>query len=260
MSELRQALEQGELQLFYQPKVDLQHARINGAEALVRWQHRRRGFVPPDAFIGLAEETGNIRLLTRWALAAGTAQAARWAQAGRTLRLAVNLSVRDLADGDLPRRVDELIDQHRLDAQSLVFEITESAIMGEPDAAISVLRRLADRGIDLAIDDFGVGQSSFAYLRRLPVRELKIDKAFVMHLAESVEDQTIVQSIVELGHRLGYRVTAEGVENEWAFQFLGRIGCDYAQGYHIAKALPPDEFERFLAAGRWPVRDVTAAS
>jgi EAL domain-containing protein (putative c-di-GMP-specific phosphodiesterase class I) len=126
--------------------------------------------------------------------------------------------------------------------------------MGEPDAAIEMLRRLADRGIDLSIDDFGVGQSSFAYLRRLPVREIKIDKSFVLKLANSPEDATIVRSIVELGHNLGYKVTAEGVEDEAAFSFLREIGCDYAQGYYIAKALPADGFDKFVSEGKWAAR------
>ena len=124
--------------------------------------------------------------------------------------------------------------------------------MGEPDDAIAVLKRLADQGIDLSIDDFGVGQSSFTYLRRLPVRELKIDKSFVLNLAESSEDAVIVRSIVELGHNLGYKVTAEGIETEAAMQFLADLGCDYGQGYHMAKALPLDGFEKFIVGGRWP--------
>jgi EAL domain-containing protein (putative c-di-GMP-specific phosphodiesterase class I) len=156
----------------------------------------------------------------------------------------------------LPDRVDSLLEEHSVRPETIVLEITESAIMGEPDAAIDVLRRLADRGIDLSIDDFGVGQSSFTYLHRLPVRELKIDKSFVLKLAHSRDDATIVRSIVELGHNLGYKVTAEGVEDENALAFLTEIGCDYGQGYHVAKALPADGFDRFLVEGRWPGRQV----
>jgi diguanylate cyclase (GGDEF)-like protein len=254
MSDLREALEAGSLQLFCQPKIDLSANRIAGAEGLVRWTHPVRGFVPPDSFIGLAEETGNIRPLTNWVLETGIAQAADWAGRGMALRLAVNLSVRDLADATLPDRVADQMQRYGVPPSAMLFEITESAIMGEPDKAIAVLNRLTDLGMDLSIDDFGVGQSSFAYLRRLPVREIKVDKSFVLKLASSPEDATIVRSIVELGHTLGYRVTAEGVEDEASFNFLREIGCDYAQGYFIAKALPKDGFDRFLADGRWPVQ------
>jgi EAL domain-containing protein (putative c-di-GMP-specific phosphodiesterase class I) len=219
-----------------------------------------RGFVPPDSFIGMAEETGNIRRLTQWVLESGVRQAADWARRGMKIRISVNLSVRDLGDPMLADRVTDLLRSYEVDPSDIVLEVTESAIMGEPDAAIEMLRRLADRGIDLSIDDFGVGQSSFAYLRRLPVREIKIDKSFVLKLADSPEDATIVRSIVELGHNLGYKVTAEGVEDEGSFVFLRDIGCDYAQGYHIAKALPADGFDRFVAEGRWVPRMRATAS
>jgi EAL domain-containing protein (putative c-di-GMP-specific phosphodiesterase class I)/GGDEF domain-containing protein len=253
MGDLLQAIEHDQLRLFFQPKVNLANRAIDSVEALVRWPHPVRGLVPPDAFIGLAEETGNIRPLTRWVLATGAAQGREWAARGWNMRIAVNVSVRDLGDATLPDRIDQLLAVHHIQPERLMLEITESAVMGEPDAAIRVLKRLAERGIDLAIDDFGVGQSSFAYLRRLPVRELKIDQTFIRRLAEDEEDQTIVRSIVELGHRLGYRVTAEGVEDERAFEFLGRIGCDHAQGYFISKPVATGDFDAFIAAGRYPV-------
>lgn len=246
MADLRTALDNDQLQLHYQPKLNLAGDAVDGAEGLVRWQHPTLGAVPPDAFIALAEETGNIRRLTRWALAAGIAQAKRWHAAGRTIRVSVNVSARDLDDTDLPRRVAELLALHALPAECIALEITEGAIMGKPDAAIGVLRRLVDQGIDLAIDDFGVGQSSLAYLRRLPVRELKVDKSFVLHLHQSPEDQTIVRSIVELAHHLGYRVTAEGVDHPATLAFLREIGCDHAQGWLIAKAMPADTFDAFI--------------
>ena len=254
MRDLREALDGTGLNLHCQPKIDLGANLIAGAEGLVRWTHPVRGFVPPDSFIGLAEETGNIRRLTQWVLESGMRQAADWGRRGMRIRMSVNLSVRDLGDPHLADRVDALLREHAVDPSDVVLEVTESAIMGEPDAAIEMLRRLADRGIDLSIDDFGVGQSSFAYLRRLPVREIKIDKSFVLKLGNSPEDATIVRSIVELGHNLGYRVTAEGVEDEASFSFLREIGCDYAQGYYIAKALPPEGFDRFVAGGRWAAK------
>jgi EAL domain-containing protein (putative c-di-GMP-specific phosphodiesterase class I) len=178
---------------------------------------------------------------------------------GLALRVAINLSVRDLGDAQLPDWIGALLARHALTPQAIMLEVTESAIMGEPDAAIAVLRRLADQGIDLAIDDFGVGQSSFAYLRRLPVRELKIDKAFILKLAQSPEDRTIVRSIVELGHRLGYRVTAEGVEDAAALAFLTEIGCDHAQGYFLGRPMAAEPFDRFLASADWPAQTFEAA-
>jgi len=246
MSDLRESLERNELQLHYQPKLNLATRRIDGAEALARWEHPKIRYMPPDAFIPLAEETGNIRRLTRWVLAAGIACAHAWATEGRALQLALNLSARDLDDSDLPVRIGELLAVHGVLPQRILLEITESAVMGKPEAAIQVLRRLADQGIDLAIDDFGVGQSSFAYLRRLPVRELKIDKSFLVKLAEGSADRAIVGSIVELGHRLGYRVTAEGVSDQATLDYLAEIGCDHAQGFFIARAMPGEAFDAFL--------------
>ncbi|MFC5568751.1 putative bifunctional diguanylate cyclase/phosphodiesterase [Lysobacter yangpyeongensis] len=251
MGDLRHALEHDGMQLHYQAKLNLQEGRIDSAEGLIRWRHPVAGPVAPDAFIALAEETGNIRRVTRWALAAGVAQAARWKAEGHAIRVSINVSARDLDDAELPRRIIGLLDTYGVAPEQIALEITESAIMGKPEAAISVLRRLADAGIDLAIDDFGVGQSSFAYLRRLPVRELKIDKTFVTQLARVREDRLIVGSIVELGHRLGYRVTAEGVDDAEALACLRNIGCDHAQGYLIAEPMPVDSFGYLLDA-HWP--------
>lgn len=248
MGDLKVAIEQDALELAYQPKLEPQTGRVVGAEALVRWTHPRRGFVPPDSFIPLAEETGAIRHLTRWGLRRALRQSAAWAAAGQDLRMSVNLSVRDLGDASLPDRIDALLAETGLNADRLMLEITESAIMGEPEAAIAMLRRLADRGVELSIDDFGVGQSSFAYLRRLPVREIKIDRSFVKALDETAEDQAIVRSIIELGHNLGYKVTAEGVENGASLNLLAEMGCDLAQGYYIARPLMPGAFADFLAS------------
>lgn len=254
MGDLREAIEGGLIDMHYQPKLELATGVIDGAEGLVRWTHPGLGAIAPDTFITLAEETGNIRRLTRWALATGIAQAGRWHAAGHSLRVSINVSARDLEDVELPRRVAGLLTLHRVPPQLVALEITESAIMGKPDAALMTLRMLAEQGIDLAIDDFGVGQSSFAYLRRLPVRELKIDKTFVAHLGEVREDQLIVRSIVELGHDLGYRVTAEGVEDAAALAYLADIGCDHAQGFLVSCALPGADFDRFVAAGKRPER------
>ena len=251
MGDLREALDHDQLELHYQPKLNLHTGMIDGAEGLVRWRHPRLGNVPPDAFIALAEETGNIRRLTRWALGAGIVQAQRWNGGARRMRVSINVSARDLDDADLPRRIAELLALHRVDPGRILLEVTESAVMNKPDAAIRVLRQLADQGIDLAIDDFGVGQSSFAYLRQLPVAELKIDKLFTQRINDAPEDRIIIRSIVELGHQLGYHVTAEGVDNEQALRFLADIGCDHAQGYLIARPAPAESIERMLDSREW---------
>ncbi|MEJ0020019.1 MAG: EAL domain-containing protein [Acetobacteraceae bacterium] len=258
MSGLRQALARGELRLFYQPKLDLRSGRLTGAEALVRWQHPVQGLIPNDAFIGLAEETGNIQHLTRWALETGLAEVKRWRGLGLDLRVSINISVRDLAGPGLCDRVAGLLRSHALPPEVLVLEVTEGAIMREPDTAVAVLRRLAAEGVTIAIDDFGVGQSSLTYLRRLPVGELKIDKDFVLRLGHDTDDQTIVRTVVELGHSLGFVVTAEGVQDEDSLRLLRGFGCDYAQGYLIARPLPPDEFCRLAEA--WPQRGTLAAA
>jgi diguanylate cyclase (GGDEF)-like protein len=253
MGELRSGLSRGEFQMLYQPKLDLKLGRVTGAEALIRWNHPTRGRVMPDEFISLAEETGNIQHLTRWALRTGLTEARYWRGQGLPTRVSVNLSVRDLADDTLPIRIESLLRELQITARCLVLEITESAIMGEPDAAIAVLRRLDQMGIDLAIDDFGVGQSSFAYLRRLPVREIKLDKAFIMKLAENPDDQAIVRAITDLGHGLGYRVTAEGVQDENCLGLLREFGCDHAQGFYIGKPMTTRSFLGFMAEShdRW---------
>jgi diguanylate cyclase (GGDEF)-like protein len=256
MSDLREALDHNALQLHYQPKLNLAERRIDSVEALVRWNHPRRGSVPPETFVALAEKTGNIRRLTRWVLASSIAQAQEWAARGHMLRIAVNLSARDLDDAELPRRIGDLLSLHGVSPRSIVLELTESAVMGEPEIAVQVLKRLADLGVDLAIDDFGVGQSSFAYLRRLPVREIKIDRLFTQRLGEDLGDRTLVRSIVELGHRLGYRVTAEGVETRSAIEYLREIGCDHAQGFYVARALAGDAVERLFIRRDW---DLTRA-
>jgi diguanylate cyclase (GGDEF)-like protein len=255
MTDLREAIAQDQgLELHFQPKLNLRTGLVDSAEALLRWRHPSLGMVSPATFVPLAEESGNIRRLTRWVLANGIAQAGLWQASGLALHLSLNVSARDLDDGELPQRVAELLAIHAVKPGAVVLEITESAIMGKPDAAIVVLRRLAEQGVDLSIDDFGVGQSSFAYLRKLPVRELKIDRTFVTRLGQAREDQLIVRSIVELGHHLGYRVTAEGVDDPLALAYLAEIGCDHAQGYLIAEPLDLPAFDAFLTAGAWPGR------
>ncbi|WP_266170141.1 putative bifunctional diguanylate cyclase/phosphodiesterase [Dyella subtropica] len=240
MSELREAVERNQLELHYQPKLTLNTRQVDAAEALVRWHHPTRGWVSPDQFIGMAEDTGNIQRLTRWVLETAVAQASQWFAQGLGIRVAVNLSARDLGDVHLPQRIAHLVAQHELRPDLLSLEVTERAVIGEPELAIGLLRQLADQGFGIAIDDFGVGQSAFAYLRKLPVNELKIDQSFITHLMRDPNDRIIVRSVVDLSHRLGFKVTAEGVEDQGTLDYLSMIGCDFAQGFFIARPLDAD--------------------
>jgi diguanylate cyclase (GGDEF)-like protein len=240
MGELREALAQHQLELHYQPKLALPTRRLDSVESLVRWQHPVRGAIPPDVFVGMAEDTGNIQRLTRWVLETAVMQASQWHAQGLMLRVAVNLSARDLSDADLPDYIVDLVALHRLPHEQLTLEITERAVIGEFESASRVLQRLGDQGFHIAIDDFGVGQSSLSYLRKLPIDELKIDQSFITHLTDDANDRTIVRSIVALSHELGYRVTAEGVEDKGTLDYLASIGCDHAQGYFVARPMSAD--------------------
>jgi diguanylate cyclase (GGDEF)-like protein len=237
MGELREALAQHQLELHYQPKLALSTRCMDSAESLVRWQHSIRGMIPPDMFIGMAEDTGNIQRLTRWALETAITQASQWHAQGLKLRVAVNLSARDLGDDDLPTYIVDLAAMHQMPHEQLTLEITERVVIGELDSASRVLRQLGEYGFHIAIDDFGVGQSSLSYLHQLPIDELKIDQSFIKHLINDANDRIIVRSIVELSHELGYKVTAEGVEDEATLDYLVSIGCDHAQGYFVARPM-----------------------
>ena len=242
LSELRQAIDQGELRLYLQPKVALDDGQVCGAEALVRWQHPRRGLVPPMQFIPFAEQTGFIRQLTLWVFEEAARQWSVLQQEGLRLRMSVNLSTRDLLVPDLPEQLDQCLRRHRVPADAFCLEITESAIMDDPARAEATLNRLHALGFKLAIDDFGTGYSSLAYLKRLPVDELKIDKSFVMAMERDADDAKIVRSTIDLAHNLGLSVVAEGVENQAVWQQLRHLHCDEAQGYHLSKPVPMEEF------------------
>jgi len=237
LSELREAVERGELRLFLQPKVRVADGALSGAEALVRWQHPTRGLVPPMQFIPFAEQTGFVRRLTLWVFEEAARAQAELRALGMA-RVAVNLSTRDLMDLELPAKLDVLLARHGALAEGFVLEITESAIMDDPARAEATLNRLAGRGFKLAIDDFGTGYSSLAYLRRLPVQELKIDKGFVMAMPTSEGDAKIVRSTIDLAHNLGLSVVAEGVESAAILEQLRTLGCDEAQGYHLGRPAP----------------------
>jgi len=246
VGELRRAIDRQELVLYYQPKADLPTGNVMGVEALVRWQHPERGLIPPDEFIPLAERTGLVRDLTRTVLDAALRQLRSWHDHGIELNVSVNLSARDLLDLGLPEIVQQLLERYQLPADRLELEITESVILADPMRARAVLSRLHAMGVQLAIDDFGSGYSSLAYLKRLPVGEIKIDRAFVTNMEHDENDAVIVRSTIDLGRNLGLRVVAEGVENEATWHDLVQLRCDQAQGYFLTRPLPPADLATWL--------------
>jgi diguanylate cyclase (GGDEF)-like protein len=243
LTELRHAVEHHELRLYLQPKLALATGVVEGAECLMRWQHPQRGMVPPMQFIPYAEQTGFIRVLTLWLFEEAARQWLQLMAEGLDeLVLAINLSTRDLMDTELPAKFDALLLRHQVPAEAFCLEITESAIMDDPQRAQATLERLASMGFKLSIDDFGTGYSSLAYLKRLPVDELKIDKSFVMGMERDADDAKIVRSTIDLAHNLGLRVVAEGVENAAVWDMLRDLQCDTAQGFHMGKPMPVNEF------------------
>ncbi len=251
--DLRRAAVENELFLCYQPKLDLHHGHVRQAEALLRWQHPTLGLVSPSEFIPLAERTGSIGSLTQWVIEEAIRQLAEWDVRGWQVQLSVNISVDDLSDDSLAIRVTELLAQYGVSAEQLVFEITESAIMHNPQQALRVLEQLRGCGISLSVDDFGTGYSSLAQLQRLPVQELKIDKSFVRNLDSTSGDGVIVRSTIEMSHNLGLKVVAEGVEFEHSLKLLKLWKCDTAQGYLISRPLNAMAFEMWMRRERAPV-------
>ena len=247
IAELREAVARDELVLYYQPKVS-PAAGVRGVEALVRWRHPRRGLLSPDQFIPLAEETGLIASLTQWVLQAALRQCRAWQAKG--LQVAINLSMSNLHDPSLPETIAQSLRAHGLPPASLRIEITEGTLMADAERAQDVLAALEQLGVGISVDDYGTGYSSLAYLKRLPVDELKIDMSFVRHMRDDEIDAAIVASTIGLGHSLGLSVVAEGVENQDAWETLVTLGCDAAQGYHLSRPLPADQLERWLAVAR----------
>ncbi|MDP8904306.1 MAG: EAL domain-containing protein [Chloroflexota bacterium] len=243
--EIRRALEKREMIVFYQPKVDFK-GHVVGAEALVRWQHQRDGLVLPDDFIAMAEHTGLIRPLTLFVVEEAARQCHAWRQSGNDLHVAVNLSIRSLLDIELPDGIASILERYPIPASCVQLEITESVIMADTARTESVLERLHAMGLGISIDDFGTGLSSYERLQRLPVNELKIDRSFVLGMDAGGKAEKIVRSIVDLGHNLGLRVVAEGVETPAAWKQLRRLGCDVAQGYLIGRPVPAEQFSELL--------------
>lgn len=246
MGELRRAIEQNELFLHYQPEMDLKTGRVIGVEALVRWQHPEYGPIPPDQFIVPAERTGLIKPLTLWVLKEVHRQCEIWHQAGIEISISANLSVRNLQDPELPDRLAELIQVCGVAPGWLGLEVTESAIMSDPVHVMDIVTRVKAMGIRLVIDDFGIGYSSLAYLAKLPVETIKIDRSFVMGMMTNESDAVIVRSTIDLAHSLGLKAVAEGVETKEALDQLKALGCDTAQGHYICRPLPAGELTRWL--------------
>ena len=246
LSEFRRALDTDEILVFYQPIMHMDGLRVHGAEALVRWQHPELGLLPPSDFMPLVEQTGLIGPLTRHVLERAVAQCAAWRQAGEQLTVSVNLSVRNLLDPDLPSLIADLLTIYRLTPSALELEITESMLMSDPERSLVTLSRLSQLGVGLSVDDYGTGYSSLANLRRLPIDELKIDRSFVSPMLSDESDLIIVRSTINLGHDLGLKVVAEGVEDEATLHRLEKLGCDLAQGYHFSKPLPAEVFNKWI--------------
>ena len=254
LTELRNAIERNEFRLHVQPKIMLDTGKVVGMEALVRWVHPERGNVFPDQFIPFAEQTGFIRVLTRWVMERSAELCQELAAKGHHLKISVNLSTRDLLDQDLPAKFADLLVRHKLSPASFCLEITESAIMDDPVRAQTTLERLSAMGFDLSIDDFGTGYSSLAYLKRLPVNELKIDKSFVLNMEHDEGDTKIVRSTIDLGHNMGLRVVAEGIESEAVWRLLADLGCDQGQGYFMSRPIPGDQMIAWLEKWEAPAR------
>jgi diguanylate cyclase (GGDEF)-like protein len=242
LGDLRRAARHDEFRLYLQPKIRLSDNQVCGAEALVRWQHPGFGFLTPDQFIPIAEKSGNISLITNWALATAVRECRLWQEDGLDLPISVNLSSRDLQDKNLPFYIHELLRNHDLPAGNLVLEITEEAVVMDFKHATLIIECLRDLGIRIAVDDFGTGYSSLSLIKHLPVDELKIDRSFVTNLPTDTDDVAIVSASIGLAHNLGLQVTAEGVETTAGLAWLGQNGCEQAQGYLIAKPMPAEEF------------------
>jgi diguanylate cyclase (GGDEF)-like protein len=237
IGDLRHALDNNEMELFYQPKIDAKSGKVTAAEALLRWKHQRRGMVPPDVFIPLAERHGLIGMLGNWVIEEACRQARLWREQGLRMRLAVNLSALQMRQEDLVERIEDALQRHRIHPSLLTCEITESVAMEDTKATQATFRRIGSAGIHLSIDDFGTGYSSLSYLRKLPAEELKIDRSFVMDIENSSDARAVIDAVVKLAHALGLRVVAEGVENERQQQLLTDMGCDEMQGYLFAKPM-----------------------
>jgi len=248
MGELRQAIVKDQLFLTYQPKVSLRQHQITGVEVLVRWQHPEHGIIVPDQFIPLAERTGLIIPMTLWILQQSLLQCRLWNEIGLDIRVAVNLSMANLESQELPDQIAALLRDTMVSPDRLELEITETSIMADPQRVIRTLGQIRELGVTFSIDDFGTGYSSFAYLNKLPVSCIKIDKSFVQNMEKDRDNSVIVKSIIDLGHNLGLKVVAEGVESAESKSLLQVFLCDEGQGYHFCRPVTADNMTQFLLA------------
>jgi diguanylate cyclase len=245
---LREAIVDDTLQLYYQPKADIKTGAVHSVEALARWYHPAYGFISPDQFIPLAEQTGQITSLTFWVIEKALRQCHIWRAAGYEIAVAVNLSMWNLRAISLPDTIAAFLQAYDVPASLLCIELTETAIMTDVKRTVEVLKRLSALGVRISIDDFGTGYSSLAYLRLLPIDELKIDRSFIQNLFTNETDAAITCSIIALAHHLGLRVVAEGVKDQDTWEQLAAFGCDVIQGYYLARPMPAAVFERWLRA------------
>jgi diguanylate cyclase (GGDEF)-like protein len=243
---LRRALDNNELMLYYQPQIDLQAGELSGCEALVRWHHAEQGWTPPDVFIPVAEKSGLIDTLTYWSINVALREWLEFCKGARGGAIAVNLSAKLLQSREIVDLVSRALNIWGAEPGALTLEVTESATMSDPDFALGVLSQLHEMGVTLSIDDFGTGYSSLAYLQKLPVSELKIDRSFVQQMAHRAQDRKIVRSIIDLAHNLEMRVVAEGIEDQRSLDMLVSMGCDYGQGFHIARPMPAARLSDWL--------------
>lgn len=246
INDLKNAIIDDQLELHFQPKMNLASGIITHVEALVRWQHPTLGMVPPDNFIHIAEQTGQINALTQWVFIESLKQYKAWYAEGLDINIAINISAENLKDGDFYDFICQKITHYQVPETKVTLEVTESAVVDDPESAIAVLQRFKDRGIKLSIDDYGTGYSSLAQLKQLPVHELKIDKSFVQRLVEDTDDQIIVRSTIELAHNMGLSVVAEGIEDEYSLDWLAKHQCELAQGYFISRPKPAKELTPWL--------------
>jgi EAL domain-containing protein (putative c-di-GMP-specific phosphodiesterase class I) len=249
MSELRQAIVSDQLFLTFQPKVSLLQERVTGVEVLLRWQHPQHGVIVPDQFIPVAERTGLIIPLTLWVLQQSLLQCRQWKEIGLDIGVAVNLTMWNLEAQELPEQIEKLLRDTGVSPESLELEITETSIMSDPQRVIRTLDQIRRLGVRFAIDDFGTGYSSFAYLTKLPVSCIKIDKSFIQNIENDRDSSVIVKSIIDLGHNLGLKIVAEGVETIESKKMLRVFQCDEGQGYYFCRPVPADAMTHFLLGG-----------
>ena len=246
-SDLQRAIERGEFELFYQPKIALDTHRPCGAEALIRWRHPERGLVPPLDFISVAEETGDIIAIGNWVLGEACRQVAAWRREGAMpLKIAVNVSAMQFSEDELAARLGDLMRSHAVDGGAIEVELTESTVMTDPERAIEVLTQIKALGVSVAVDDFGTGYSSLSYLKRLPIDVIKIDRSFITDAGSDVDSAQFVTTIVTLGHALGLSLVAEGIETRDQLGLLRACGCEMGQGYLFGRPMPATDFQRWL--------------